>query len=43
MILRLNRFLVGDTVVIEDYKILRKKKEMRLGKLHSGDKISAGP
>ena len=30
-------------MVSEDYKILRKKKEMRSGKLHSGGKIRAGP
>lgn len=45
MILRLKKFafLLEITVFIEDYKILRKKKEMRSGKLHGGDKIRAGP
>lgn len=45
MILRLKKFafLLEITVVSEDYKILRKKKEMRSGKLHNGGKIRAGP
>lgn len=35
--------LAGDTVVIEDYKILRGEKDRKSGKRQCGGKSRAGP
>lgn len=44
MILRFRKhILFGDTGVTENYKFLRKEREIRSGKLHRGGKIRAGP